>query len=169
MAGDLATHAEAPASSAPDPARDPAPDPGPDSAPHPRAIGIDVGGTGVKAAVVDLVTGEMVSPRIRERTPQPATPEAVIDAVGRIVDRLGEGGHLDAAMPAGAGLPGVVKHGRLLDRRQHRPELGRTSRPRTPSRSAWDARSASSTTPTPPASRRSPSGPRRACRAPCCC
>jgi polyphosphate glucokinase len=86
----------------------------PDSAARPRAIGIDVGGTGVKAAVVDLATGEMVSPRIRERTPQPATPEAVIETVGRIVDRLGEGGHLDPAMPAGAGLPGVVKHGRLL-------------------------------------------------------
>ena len=94
---------------------DPAPDgPAPDGPAHPRAIGIDVGGTGVKAAVVDLATGEMVSPRIRERTPQPATPEAVIETVGRIVDRLGEGGHLDPAMPAGAGLPGVVKHGRLL-------------------------------------------------------
>jgi polyphosphate glucokinase len=94
---------------------DPAPDgPAPDRPAHPRAIGIDVGGTGVKAAVVDLATGEMVSPRIRERTPQPATPEAVIETVGRIVDRLGEGGHLDPAMPAGAGLPGVVKHGRLL-------------------------------------------------------
>jgi polyphosphate glucokinase len=99
-----------------DPAPDgPAPDgPAPDGPAHPRAIGIDVGGTGVKAAVVDLATGEMVSPRIRERTPQPATPEAVIETVGRIVDRLGEGGHLDPAMPAGAGLPGVVKHGRLL-------------------------------------------------------
>jgi len=89
-----------------------APDPAPPE--HRRAIGIDVGGTGVKAAVVDLATGEMVSPRIREKTPQPATPEAVIEAVGLIVDRLGEGGHLDPGMPAGAGLPGVVKHGRLL-------------------------------------------------------
>jgi polyphosphate glucokinase len=99
------------------PGPDPVPaagDPAHDSVAHPRAIGIDVGGTGVKAAVVDLATGEMVSPRIRERTPQPATPEAVIETVGRIVDRLGEGGHLDPAMPAGAGLPGVVKHGRLL-------------------------------------------------------
>jgi len=86
----------------------------PPAAAHPRAIGIDVGGTGVKAAVVDLVTGELVSPRIREKTPQPATPEAVIETVGRIVDRLAEGGHLDPTMPAGAGLPGVVKRGRLV-------------------------------------------------------
>ena len=35
-------------------------DPAPDLAPHPRAIGIDVGGTGVKAAVVDLATGEVI-------------------------------------------------------------------------------------------------------------
>jgi polyphosphate glucokinase len=86
----------------------------PPAAAHARAIGIDVGGTGVKAAVVDLVTGELVSPRIREKTPQPATPEAVIETVGRIVDRLAEGGHLDLTMPAGAGLPGVVKRGRLV-------------------------------------------------------
>jgi polyphosphate glucokinase len=81
---------------------------------HRRAIGIDVGGTGVKAAVVDLATGELASPRIREKTPQPSTPEAVLETVARIVDRLAEGGHVDPAMPAGAGLPGVVKRGRLL-------------------------------------------------------
>ena len=52
------------------------------------AIGIDVGGTGVKAAVVDLVTGELASPRLRVKTPQPATPEAVIAAIGGIVDQL---------------------------------------------------------------------------------
>lgn len=91
---------------------DPAPSPEP--ALGRRAIGIDVGGTGVKAAVVDLATGELVSPRIREKTPQPATPEAVIEVVGRIVDRLAEGGQLDPTIPAGAGLPGVVKRGRLL-------------------------------------------------------
>ncbi len=81
---------------------------------HRRAIGVDVGGTGVKAAVVDLETGELVSPRIRERTPQPATPEAVLETIGRILDRLAADGHLDASMPAGAGLPGVVKRGRLV-------------------------------------------------------
>lgn len=81
---------------------------------HHRALGIDVGGTGVKAAVVDLATGELTSPRIREKTPRPATPAAVLETVGRIVDRLAEGGHLDPAMPAGAGLPGVVKRGRLV-------------------------------------------------------
>ena len=81
---------------------------------HRRAIGVDVGGTGVKAAVVDLATGELVSPRIRQRTPQPATPEAVIELIGVILDRLAEEGHLEAGMPAGVGLPGVVKRGQLV-------------------------------------------------------
>lgn len=101
---------------APGPESAPGPAPGPAPAPpplHHRAIGIDVGGTGVKAAVVDLATGELVSPRIREKTPQPATPEAVIEVAGRIVDRLVEGGHVGPDMPAGVGLPGVVKGGFL--------------------------------------------------------
>jgi polyphosphate glucokinase len=82
--------------------------------PHRRAIGIDVGGTGVKAAVVDLATGELVSPRIRQKTPRPSTPEAVLEVIGTIVDRLVAEGHADATIPAGAGLPGVTKRGRLL-------------------------------------------------------
>jgi polyphosphate glucokinase len=109
---DPAPAAEPDATSTADPApADAAPDPA--AAPHRRAIGIDVGGTGVKAAVVDLATGELVSPRIRQKTPQPATPEAVVETIGLIVDQLAAGGHLDPSMPAGAGLPGVIKHGRL--------------------------------------------------------
>ena len=79
-----------------------------------KAIGIDVGGTGVKAAVVDLVTGDLASPRIRIKTPQPATPAAVVETIGQIVDRLTAEGHVTPGMPAGAGLPGVTKEGRLL-------------------------------------------------------
>ena len=78
------------------------------------AIGIDVGGTGVKAAVVDLVTGELASPRLRAKTPQPATPAAVIEAIGVIVDQLVTDGYVTPDMRAGAGLPGVVKAGRLV-------------------------------------------------------
>ncbi len=79
-----------------------------------RAIGIDVGGTGVKAAVVDLATGELASPRIRVKTPQPSTPAAVVEAIGEIVDRLTADGHVTPGMAAGAGLPGVIKGGRLM-------------------------------------------------------
>ena len=78
------------------------------------AIGIDVGGTGVKAATVDVATGALVSPRIRERTPQPSTPEAVVETIGSIVDRLRAQGFAEEGVPAGCGLPGVVKGGRLM-------------------------------------------------------
>ena len=79
----------------------------------PRAIGIDIGGTGVKAGVVDLELGELVSPRVRRPTPQPSTPDAVLDVVAVVIDELIEGGWATYGMPAGCGLPGVVKFGRL--------------------------------------------------------
>jgi polyphosphate glucokinase len=78
------------------------------------SLGIDVGGTGVKAAVVDLSTGELASARVREKTPQPSTPEAVTETIVRIVRSLDAAGAETASMPAGAGLPGVVKDGRLM-------------------------------------------------------
>jgi polyphosphate glucokinase len=77
------------------------------------AIGIDVGGTGVKAGLVDLATGQLRSPRIRRATPRPATPEAVADvAAACVADLVGDGG-VPSDMPAGCGLPGVTKDGRL--------------------------------------------------------
>ncbi len=79
----------------------------------PRAIGIDIGGTGVKGAVADLERGELVSPRIRRPTPQPSTPDAVIGVVEIVVKELMDGGWATPAMPAGCGVPGVVKHGQL--------------------------------------------------------
>jgi polyphosphate glucokinase len=77
------------------------------------AIGIDVGGTGVKAALVDLASGELRSERVREKTPQPSTPEAVVESIARVVERIREEGHELDGLPAGCGLPGIVKRGRL--------------------------------------------------------
>jgi len=79
-----------------------------------RAIGIDVGGTGVKAAAVDVTTGDIVSPRMRLRTPQPSTPAAVVETIGLIIDSLADQGFADPDVPAGAGLPGVIRAGRLM-------------------------------------------------------
>ncbi|MFV2063089.1 MAG: polyphosphate--glucose phosphotransferase [Chloroflexota bacterium] len=75
------------------------------------ALGIDVGGTGIKAAVVDLATAELVSPRIREKTPQPSTPQAVLEVMSSVVSRvLAEYGSVkDLAI--GCGLPGAIKGG----------------------------------------------------------
>src|SRR3989304_2320742 len=77
------------------------------------ASGTDGGGRGVKAAVVDLATGELRSPRVRRPTPQPATPGAVIEVAAAVVNQLIADGHATPDMPAGCGLPGVGKDGRL--------------------------------------------------------
>ncbi len=77
------------------------------------ALGIDVGGTGVKAALVDLGTAQLVSPRVRERTPQPSTPEAVAATIASVVTKVLLGQDTPAQLPVGCGLPGIVKHGRL--------------------------------------------------------
>ena len=67
-------------------------------------IGVDVGGSGIKAALVDISTGT-ASGRIRLETPQPATPDAVSETVKLLVDQLGADG------PIGCTLPAVVVGG----------------------------------------------------------
>jgi polyphosphate glucokinase len=79
-----------------------------------RALGIDVGGTGIKAAIVDIASGQLLTDRIRERTPQPATRDAVLDVVVDVVRRLEVTGKLMAGMPGGAGFPSVIKAGRAM-------------------------------------------------------
>lgn len=70
-----------------------------------HVLGVDIGGTGIKAAVVDVATGALLTPRQRVLTPQPATPEAISIAVARLVQSFGWHG------PVGCGLPAVVKDG----------------------------------------------------------
>jgi polyphosphate glucokinase len=70
-----------------------------------RAFGIDIGGTGIKGAVVDTVTGELVTERKRFLTPHPATPDAVAKVVGELVAQAGWQGDIGATFPA------VIKHG----------------------------------------------------------
>jgi polyphosphate glucokinase len=67
-------------------------------------IGVDVGGSGIKAAHVDLDTGTATG-RIRLETPQPATPDAVATTVATVVEQLGADG------PIGCTLPAVVVGG----------------------------------------------------------
>lgn len=68
-------------------------------------LGIDIGGTGIKAAPVDLATGTLLAPRERILTPKPATPTAVADVVAQLVR------HFDWTGPIGAAFPAVVKGG----------------------------------------------------------
>jgi polyphosphate glucokinase len=77
------------------------------------ALGIDVGGTGTKAAMIDLATAELVSPRIREKTPQPSEPAAVVETIAVVVDKvLAEYGPVKDLV-VGCGLPGPIKYGRM--------------------------------------------------------
>ena len=69
------------------------------------AMGIDVGGSGIKGAVVDPATGELLTSRLRVATPSPSTPKAVARAAARLVARAGWEG------PLGFTIPGVVRHG----------------------------------------------------------
>ncbi|QLY29372.1 polyphosphate--glucose phosphotransferase [Nocardia huaxiensis] len=70
-----------------------------------HAFGIDIGGSGVKGAEVDLATGDLVHERIKVPTPHPATPNAVADAVAKVVAQAGWDG------PVGITLPSVVIDG----------------------------------------------------------
>ena len=72
------------------------------------AIGVDVGGSGIKAAVVDVEAGRFRSDRLRVPTPTPSTPEAVIASIGRLVRRLAKASGIGPAAPVGVGLPGVT-------------------------------------------------------------
>jgi len=71
-------------------------------------MGVDVGGTGVKGAPVDVEKGTLTDERFRVLTPKPATPGAVADVVADVVDHFGWVG------PIGATFPAVVKNGVAL-------------------------------------------------------
>ena len=71
-------------------------------------LGIDIGGSGIKGAIVDTLTGELKSQRIRIPTPQPATPEAVANTLKELVDTIGYKG------PIGCGFPARVINGEVL-------------------------------------------------------
>jgi polyphosphate glucokinase len=75
------------------------------------AIGIDIGGSAIKGAVVDITTGELVGERIRILTPQPATPRSCIAVVARIVNRLVKATPAAAGAVVGVGVPSVVVDG----------------------------------------------------------
>ncbi|MDO4928539.1 MAG: ROK family protein [Corynebacterium sp.] len=63
-------------------------------------FGIDIGGSGIKGARVDLETGEFIGDRIKILTPKPATPEAVAATVKEIVDQAKWEGPVGIAMPS---------------------------------------------------------------------
>ncbi|KYG85227.1 polyphosphate glucokinase [Roseivirga seohaensis] len=64
-----------------------------------QVLGIDIGGTGIKGAIVDTITGQMVSERYRLDTPQPSTPEALAKTVKKLIDHFEWKGNVGCAFP----------------------------------------------------------------------
>jgi polyphosphate glucokinase len=69
------------------------------------AFGVDIGGSGIKGAIVDLDKGDLATERVKFLTPHPSTPEAVAEVVARLVREAGWSGELGATFPA------IIKNG----------------------------------------------------------
>lgn len=71
-------------------------------------LGIDVGASGIKGALVNITKGKLVGERFRVATPKPATPDAVAKAFAEVV------AHFNWEGPVGCGFPAIVKNGVAL-------------------------------------------------------
>ncbi len=70
-----------------------------------QILGVDIGGSGIKGAIVDTLTGELISERHRIETPQPATPDAVALVLAQLVK------HFNWTGLVGCGFPAAIQHG----------------------------------------------------------
>jgi len=70
-----------------------------------QALGLDIGGTGIKGAPVDTESGQLLAARFRLHTPHPATPPAVAKTVAEVAAHFGWQG------PIGCGFPAVIRGG----------------------------------------------------------
>jgi polyphosphate glucokinase len=73
-----------------------------------QILGVDVGGTGIKGALINVENGELTTERFRLSTPSPATPDAMAKTFEGIVK------HFDYEGPIGCGFPAVIKGNRAL-------------------------------------------------------
>ena len=67
-------------------------------------LGIDVGGTGIKAAIVDTETGKFLTKKVKYGTPKPSKPESVMDVINQLIDDMDWRGK-----PYGVGFPSIIK------------------------------------------------------------
>jgi polyphosphate glucokinase len=79
-----------------------------------HVLGIDIGGSGVKAAPVDTVTGTLLAARQKLETPTPATPDAVSEVVAQLVKDFTWTGKAGITFP-GVVLDGVIRTAANLD------------------------------------------------------
>jgi polyphosphate glucokinase len=73
-----------------------------------HALGIDIGGSGIKGSVVDTLTGEFLSDRFRIATPEDTSPHKIIPKIHTLVD------HFKWKGPIGVAIPEPVKNGIIL-------------------------------------------------------
>ncbi len=70
-----------------------------------HVLGIDIGGSGIKGAIVDAETGEMITERFRLETPEGAKPADVAEVVGEVVR------HFEWKGPVGCTFPAIIRNG----------------------------------------------------------
>ena len=71
-------------------------------------LGIDVGGSGIKGAIVNTAYGTLVSDRLRIPTPKPALPEAISDVIKTLCNSFEWNG------PVGVSFPTIIKNGKAM-------------------------------------------------------
>jgi polyphosphate glucokinase len=76
-----------------------------------HALGIDIGGTGIKGAIVDITTGELVSERKKLPTPKSGKPDAIVEVVVKLVAELGG---IAPDMPVGVCFPAIIRDGKTM-------------------------------------------------------
>jgi polyphosphate glucokinase len=76
-----------------------------------NALGIDIGGTGSKGAIVDTITGELVTSRHKLATPQGGEPKPMIETAVQLVKEIPGS---DDPIPVGIAFPTIIKNGRTL-------------------------------------------------------
>ena len=75
-----------------------------------HAVGVDIGGTGIKGGIVDLRDGALTSERVKVATPKGAEPADVLAAVETVLEKL----NADSGLALGVAFPAIVKNGKTL-------------------------------------------------------
>jgi polyphosphate glucokinase len=76
-----------------------------------KAIGIDIGGTGIKGALVDVKNGLLISDRVRVETPEGGRPADIARVVADLIERIPGA---KSNIPVGICFPAVVRHGKTM-------------------------------------------------------
>lgn len=76
-----------------------------------QALGIDIGGTGIKGALVDTESGELLTDRLKLPTPEGGLPKDIVATVTDLIEKIGG---LEDGVPVGVCFPAIVRHGRTM-------------------------------------------------------